>query len=128
MNESTIWRAFSVSVCFHSALLSYLRLSIQSPSSSSRVPVECLLCSTGISPPSVCRCPQRYATAFLQTCHITDTSLTDYHYWIQFRITPIYSISTFHKQQDNLKKIISPFSNLIRALTPGEVEMTVEVV
>lgn len=37
----------------------HLRLSIQSPSSSSRVPRGCRLCSTGISPPSVCKCPHR---------------------------------------------------------------------
>lgn len=37
----------------------YLRLSIQSPSSSSRVPCGCRLWRTGIRPPSVCRWPQR---------------------------------------------------------------------
>lgn len=36
-----------------------LRLSIQSPSSSSRVPCGCRLCRTGIRPPSVCKWPQR---------------------------------------------------------------------
>lgn len=36
-----------------------LRLSIQSPSSSSRVPRGCRLCRTGIRPPSVCKWPQR---------------------------------------------------------------------
>lgn len=43
----------------------YLRLSIQSPSSSSSVPCGCRLCRTGIRPPSVCKWPQRYATADL---------------------------------------------------------------
>lgn len=36
-----------------------LRLSIQSPSSSSRVPQGCRLCRTGIRPPSVCKWPHR---------------------------------------------------------------------
>lgn len=36
-----------------------LRLSIQSPSSSSRVPCGWRLCRTGIRPPSVCKWPQR---------------------------------------------------------------------
>lgn len=40
-------------------LSSYLRLSIQSPSSSSRVPWGCRLWRTGIRPPSVCRWPHR---------------------------------------------------------------------
>lgn len=46
--------------------LTHLRLSIQSPSSSSRVPRGCRLWRTGIRPPRVCRWPHRYATAELQ--------------------------------------------------------------
>lgn len=42
-----------------------LRLSIQSPSSSSRVPEGWRLWRTGIRPPRVCRWPHRYATADL---------------------------------------------------------------
>lgn len=47
------------------SLWTYLRLAIQSPSSNSSVPPWCRLCSTGMKPPSVCRCPHKYTTAVL---------------------------------------------------------------